>query len=240
LSRAQQRLVERNLRLVPFVVKRHWGGFPAPALEELTAAGHLALCRAARNFDPTRGVKESTHLTKSLKLALTAYVQGMDRWGVGSGKREDARVVRKARRECVAAGVEATDEEIARRADGRLSAERVRTIRTWMDAQNAVSLDAPAGDSERALGEIVGARGFEGDLVESLAQRELLESLRGRINVSARDWEIFKAVALGGELKQQGELHGITRQRAQQIYQGVLQRLRNAARSPSNWEALHA
>lgn len=73
LTTEQQAVVQANLLLVWKAVTRQTvrrSMHPGTSFDDLAQAGFLALCRAARNYDPTAGVQFSTYATVSIKNAI--------------------------------------------------------------------------------------------------------------------------------------------------------------------------
>lgn len=70
----QQTLVAENTRLVPHIAKEFYRG---PIPDDVIAEGYLALCFAARRYDPKRNVKYSSYASYWIRaLLLTQIVKG--------------------------------------------------------------------------------------------------------------------------------------------------------------------
>lgn len=63
-------LADANRALVPFLVARLFAGRRTCDREDLEAAGYLALCEAARRFDPAQGVPFGTYAAVCVRGAL--------------------------------------------------------------------------------------------------------------------------------------------------------------------------
>src|SRR3712207_4388132 len=67
-SKARQKLIERTLRLVLSVAKKHRGyGLP---FEDLIQEGNIGLMKAVEKFDPDRGFRFSTYATWWIRQAV--------------------------------------------------------------------------------------------------------------------------------------------------------------------------
>ena len=71
-----RRLVEENMRLVPFALAKRFGSFVA-SNEDLVSVGNIGLCMAAAKFNPDRGVCFSTYATKCIINAVHTYSRSM-------------------------------------------------------------------------------------------------------------------------------------------------------------------
>jgi RNA polymerase sigma factor (sigma-70 family) len=66
----RNRLVEANLRLVPWCVKRWFPTTDEDAFQDRVQAGNLGLIRAAELFDEGKGIKFSTYAVNWIKQAI--------------------------------------------------------------------------------------------------------------------------------------------------------------------------
>ena len=152
-KRAQQKLIEKYLRLVVSVAKRYRGlGLP---FEVLIQEGNLGLMKAVEKFDPERGYRFSTYVTWWLRQAVGRAV---------ADKGRTIRVpvhmtekMRKARRTVarlwVELGREPTETELAVRLGWTV--EEVRGV--GRAVPDAASLDQPVSNEDTAsrLGDFV-------------------------------------------------------------------------------------
>jgi RNA polymerase sigma factor (sigma-70 family) len=75
LTSEQQRLVERHLRLVHWVVRRHATSNAVQDLgyEDAVSCGMIGLVKAAIRFDPTRGLEFTTYAVYWIRAALQEH-----------------------------------------------------------------------------------------------------------------------------------------------------------------------
>ena len=60
-----RKLVEENMRLVPFIIKRYFGPHNLQD-DDMMSIGYLALCKAALKYDQNRGVKFTTYASRAI------------------------------------------------------------------------------------------------------------------------------------------------------------------------------
>src|ERR671917_450801 len=151
--KARQQLIERNLRLVVSVAKKHRGyGLP---FEDLIQEGNLGLMKAVEKFDPDRGFRFSTYATWWIRQAVGRAVADKSRTirvpvHMGDKMRRMARTYKELSAEM---GREPADEEVAKGLGWAV--EDVRAVKGAM--LDATSLDKPLGSGEDAseLGSLV-------------------------------------------------------------------------------------
>lgn len=234
--RAKDELVERNLRLVVYAVKRYRG--LGVDFEELVQEGTLGLIRAAEKFDPSKGYKFSTYATWWIRQAAGRAVAYKGRTvRLPAHYHEQLQALRKAERRLSASlGREPTTAELAE--ERGVSVEKVAQMKRV--SQSTASLDAPASSSaERdgdsaALGSLL-ADEEQGEEVPSqiMALGSRLEVQRALAKLSDKErWVIERRYGLDGRpaatLREIGEEVGAVYQNIGKINHRAHERLRAA------------
>ena len=166
---AKERMITSNLRLVVSIAKRYQT--QGITLGDLVQEGVIGLIRATEKFDWRRGFKFSTYATWWIRQAVERGIANKARtirMPVHVLQRE--RKIQRAERElALQLGRDATDEEIAERA--QLSLAHVRDVRNA--ARAVTSLDRPIAEGEEvALGDLFASEEPPPDEVVEVSLRE--------------------------------------------------------------------
>lgn len=82
-----RRLVEENLRLVPYAIARRFGS-AAASNEDVISMGYVGLCQAAATFDPRKDTKFATYAYRCIINRIHAYSRHKFSKAGGCGARE--------------------------------------------------------------------------------------------------------------------------------------------------------
>lgn len=225
---ARHKLIEHNLRLVVSIARRYVGhGMP---LSDLIEEGNLGLMRAAEKFDWRRGFRFSTYATWWIRQAVT---RGLAEGGrtirlpvhVGEAL---TKIGRESQRLSLELGREPSPQELSE-ATG-LTIER---IDEYMGAARLpLSLEAPIGeDGETNLGEVL-EDSEATDPAEIAGHTMLGEDINRALSPLTERQRAIVTMRYGlngGQpmtLEAAGKKLGVTRERARQIEQEALRRLR--------------
>jgi len=227
-KKAAEQMIKANLRLV-VKIARDYEGLGLPLLD-LISEGNLGLMKAVERFDPAKGGKLSTYgswwIKQSMKRALANQSKTI-RLPVHMVDKI-SKMNRASRRLQEVLGREPTDEELA----DELGIKPSRVAMMRMAATRPASLDAPVGDADNGtFAEVVCDENAD-DPFEELQAKGVTGMLKDLvINLTDREANILRARygLEGGKLKTLEEIGadwGITRERARQIQNNALRKLR--------------
>jgi len=227
--KAREQMIKANLRLV-VKIARDYEGLGLPLLD-LISEGNIGLMKAVERFDPAKGGKLSTYgswwIKQSMKRALANQSKTI-RLPVHMVDKI-SKMNRAARRLQELLGREPTDEELA----DELGIKPARVAMMRMAATRPTSLDAPVGDADNGtFAEVVRDENAD-DPFEELQAKGVTGMLKDLVtNLTNREANILRArYGLdGGRMKTLEEIGaewGITRERARQVQNNALRKLRS-------------
>ncbi len=196
-SRARDKLVRGNLKLVNKVARKYARTNPGLDLDDLLGAGMLGLVESLDTFDPSLGVKFTTHAIYRIRaLVIRFVVQNRSIVRIKRGERERILLkVSATTAELVAAGEEPTPERIAEVLG--TTAAMVEEIQIRIGPGAETSLDKPVGHDEGSatgVDMLADQNAVSGDTLAEAQWRiqitERIKSALAEMSLSERDLSI--------------------------------------------------
>jgi len=234
-SKARDRLITANLRLVIAIAKRYVGR--GMHFLDLIEEGNLGLIKAVEKFDYTKGFKFSTYATWWIRQAITRAIADQARTiRIPVHMVETINKMTRVQRMLVQElGRDPSPEEISVKMEGQLTPERIREIQRI--AMEPVSLETPIGEEEDShLGDFIEdkeAQSPEEYTRKSLLKDELYEIMK---DLTPREEKVLR-LRYGLDdnrprtLEEVGREFGVTRERIRQIEAKAIRKLRHPNRS---------
>lgn len=222
---SRQKLVEANMRLVVSIAKNYAGS--KVELDDLVQEGAIGLMRSVEGFEPSLGFRFSTYASHWIRQAISraqAVKSGTIR--LPAHVTQLLRKIQTARGELAQSlGVEPTDEQIAIQTG--LSPAKVKHLTEV--AQRMISLDGPSTVAYRVADTEQGS-----DPAQECLNEVLKEELETAIQcLSDRERAVVESrLKRHAGLPEETAIHeqlSVTRERARQIEQSALKKLRRLA-----------
>jgi RNA polymerase primary sigma factor len=232
VNAAKEKIISSNLRLVISIAKRYRAENPAISPSDLVQEGNIGLMQAVDKFDYRKGHKFSTYavwwIRQSISRSLDNY-SGLIRLPVHvieSSRELKGYLAQEAQR----LGRLPTLDEIADYTDIQYS--RIHELLSM--PRYAYSLEMPVGTDDSCLGDLI-----ENEEIESsediVARKESMERITEALSsLSEREAQIIRMRyglddGIPRTLKEIGLKYGISRERARQLQNHALKRLRHPA-----------
>ena len=199
------------------------------AEEDLVQEGYIGLLRAARRFDPDRGIRFTTYARWWVRAQMTRALETAGRMvRLPGGAVEQLRNLQRAMERLDQAGIDYTLEEVA--AEIGIDKQRANLL---LSHRGIVSIDQPDEDGLK-VGDRLPSEGDRADphlnasLIEELGH---MESAMDRVLDDRERYILCEHFGLRGRnartMADIGKTMGLSRERVRQIESAALRRLRN-------------
>ncbi|MBC8003574.1 MAG: sigma-70 family RNA polymerase sigma factor [Opitutaceae bacterium] len=224
---ARQQMIRANLRLV-VKIAREYENYGLPLLD-LINEGNIGLMKAVERFDPAKGGKLSTYSSWWIKQSVRRALANQSKTirlpvHIVDKVLKMRRISMKLQEEM---GREPTDEELAE----EMGCTTARVAHLRSSAIRPASLEAPIGDDDGRLGDIIPDENAESPYqhLEGKTMTRMLKEMVTKLDPREAKILKFRFGLDGGTertLEEVGEKFGVTRERIRQLQNIALSKLR--------------